>query len=389
MIGGMKLWWGALLLLGSFTNEPKSLLWETTLEKHRLQSFDRNIRVPWMNSQGVLFLTPERILIYQVNRTAERARLAPRGSSGGAGNFFLDVRILQAQDGRIIKSMDLPTNARASDVMATRNGGFLVRAGTVLYLYTADFQQTAAKALPLERVAPSEGWQMRVSPSGTKVVLMHEQVFARPELLADNTVLHDGRAQVDVQILDADSIAAEATFSLAHALAFWAPGEGVLFSSNPAHSYSDGQVGTLGFDGRWTPIRAGMQEENNFCHHGVDAIDSQRLVLFGCEEFAVFSAEGRRIFSVKDSHSVFKSAIAAGGYLAVLCDRYRADGTPGGNWRPDRIEVFNLDSHSKILSVPVHTEGVSYAVSPQGALAVIDGEKLRVYEVEKESAVSP
>jgi len=379
----MKPWWGALLVLGLFTNEPKSLRWEITLEKHGLQSFDRNIRVPWMNSQGVLFLTQEKVLIYQVNRAAERARLAPRGSSGGAGNFFLSVRILQAQDGRIIKSLDLPTNARASDVMATRNGGFLVQTGTVLYLYSADFRRTATKALPIERVAPTEGWQMRVSPSGAKVVLMHEQEFARPELLADNTVLHDGRAQVDVQILDGDSIVPEAEFSLAHALAFWAPADEALFSSNPAHSYSDGQVGRLSFEGKWTPIHAGFQEENNFCHHGVYAIDDQRLVLFGCEEFVMFSTEGRRMFSIKDPHSVFRSVVAAGRYLAVLREHYQAGETPGDNWRPDHIEVFDLETHARVLSVPLQTEGVSYAVSPRGALAVIDGEKLRVYEVEK------
>jgi hypothetical protein len=384
MTPGMKMWWGALLLIGSFAKAPQSLRWETTLEKHGLQSFDRNSRVPWMNSQGVLFLTPEKVLIYQVNRTAERARLAPRGSSGGAGNFFLNVRVLEVQDGRLIKSMDLPTNARVSEVKATRNGGFVVQTGTVLYLHSADFRQMASKALPLERAAPTEGWQIRVSPSGDKVVLMHEQVFARPELLADNTVLHDGRAQVDVQILDANSAAPEAAFSLAHTLAFWAPAEDVLFSSNPAHSYSDGQVGTLGFDGKWTPIHADFSDENNFCRHGVSAIDEQRLVVLGCEECTVFSrAGGKPVFSVKDPHAVFKSAAAAGRYLAVLRDRYRSDAIPGGNWRPDRIDVFDLQSHDRLLSVPVQTEGVAYAVSPQGALAVIDGEKLRVFEVER------
>src|SRR5215831_20068782 len=106
MTPGMKMCWGALLLLGSFAKDPKSLRWETMLEKYGLQSFDRNVRVPWMNSQGVLFLSPEKVLIYQVNRTAERARLAPRGSSGGAGNFFLNVRVLEVQDGRLIKTID-------------------------------------------------------------------------------------------------------------------------------------------------------------------------------------------------------------------------------------------------------------------------------------------
>lgn len=387
----MKLWCCAIvLLMGLFSDEHKSLRWEINLEQQGLQNFERDEHRLWMEQQGVLFLTPEKILIYQVIRTAEPARLAHKGASGGAGNFWLEVRVLQAHDGRLIKSMHIVTNAGPSDVMATRNGSFLVRAGDVFYRYSADFQAVDSKPLPIEKVAPWEGWQMRVSPSGARVVLIHAQVFTHPERLADQTILHDGQAKLDVQVLNADTLAQEKAFSLDHALTFWAPAEDVLFSSNPAHSYSDGQVGALDFDGQWSPIRRDSPRQTNTCDHGVSAIDDQRLVVVGCEEFTVVSrAGGKLLFSFKDPHCLFKQAATAGRYLGVRCDRDTAHGTTAGQWRPDRIEVFDLHGYARLLSVPLHTEGVSYAISPQGSLAVIDGGKLRMYDVERKSALSP
>jgi hypothetical protein len=371
---------------GAFSSEPKSLRWEINLQQPGLENFDRDEHRLWMEQQGVLFLTPEKILIYQVNRTAEPARLAHKGESGGAGNFWLNIRVLQVQDGRLIKSMNIVTTAGLSNVMATQNGSFLVRTGDVFYRYSADFQAVDSRPLPIEKVAPWEGWQMRVSPSGARVIVIHGQVFTHPEQLADRTILHDGQARLDVQVLNADTLVQEKTFSLDHVLTFWAPAENVLFSSNPAHSYSDGQVGTLDFEGQWSPIRADAPRETNTCGHGVSAIDDQRLVIVGCEEFTVVSRAGAKLlFSFKDPHCIFKQAAIGGRYLAVRCDRDTANGTRAGHWRPDRIELFDLHGYARLLAVPLHTEGVSYAVSAQGALAVIDGEKLRVYQVEKSS----
>jgi hypothetical protein len=341
-----------------------------------------------MNQQGVLFLTPEKLLVYQVNRTQEPAKLGPRGAGGGAGNFVLNIKVLSAQDGRALKSLDIPTSGGPSKVLATREGGFVVRAGTTLYLYSADFQKVAWRDLPLEKTAQIEGWQVRVSPSGEKAVLLHEQVFTTPELLADNTVIHDGKAKVDVQVLNASTLQPETSFTLSHTLAFWALSDNLLITSNPAHSYGDGQVGTLDFNGNWSPMRTDVPVQSNACRLGLNAVDQQRVVLFGCDAFTVFSSDGRRLFSHNDLRLVFVSALGMGQYLAVQCDRYRLEvsGPSGGSLmgtQPDRIEVYDLEGRTRRMSVPIHGDGAYYAVSSQGDLVVVDGPTLRVFHVEK------
>src|SRR5262245_16669705 len=115
--------------------------WEFNLEKNGLQSFDREVSALWTRQQGVLFLTPDKILLYQVNRTAAQAALGPRGASGGAGNFFLALKVLAAQDGHIIKSLNLPTSGGLSRVLATRGGGIVVRTGNALYVYSPAFEK--------------------------------------------------------------------------------------------------------------------------------------------------------------------------------------------------------------------------------------------------------
>src|SRR5262249_36714118 len=347
--------WLLLLNAAGFSESPR---WEFSLEKAGLQSFDRQATAVWMNQQGVLFLTPEWILVYQVNRTAAQAALAPRGATGGAGNFFLSLKVLSAKDGRVIKSMNLPTSGALSRVLATRGGSFLVRTGSMLYLYSPAFQQVAARELPMEKETSNENWQVRVSPSGEKIVLFHEQVFTTAEILPDNSVLHDGKAKVDVLILNAENLAQEKAFTLSHTLPFWAPADDVLISSNPAHSYTDGQVGTLAFDGEWSPMTANFPLDQTICRYSMTTASQERVVLLGCETFTVMSMAGDRLYSRRDARYVFTSAMAAGSYLAVQCDRYRMDqiGPSGGTsmgTKADRVEVFDLDAQRRRLSIPI------------------------------------
>ncbi len=82
----------ALLLCAPAWTPGQPPRWETNLaQDYRLQNFDRQATAAWMSQQGVLFLTPEKILLYQANRTREFAKLGPRGASGGAGNFLLNI----------------------------------------------------------------------------------------------------------------------------------------------------------------------------------------------------------------------------------------------------------------------------------------------------------
>jgi hypothetical protein len=375
----MRAWVSALLLVCCpVWTLAKSPRWHTSLEQLGLQSFDREVAALWMNQQGVVFLTPEKVLVYQVNRTQEQAKLAPRGATGGAGNFFLNIRVLNAQDGRVLKSLDLPTNGTLSRVMATKDGGFLVRAGTAIYLYSPDFVQRASRELELEKKAPIEGWQVRISPSGAEIFLLHEQVYKTAEVLADNTVLHDGEAKVDIEVLSSETLKPGKKFTLAHTLAFWAPAEDFLISSNPAHSYSDTQVGLMDFNGSWSPIRADFQMEKSSCGYSVNAIDQQRLVLYGCENFVVLSTAGKKVFTVSDPRFIFGSTAASGSYVAVSLDhiRFGQEGPHGNSavtTRADRVAVYDVDRHSRVTQVSIHGQSVYYAISPRGDLAVVDG----------------
>ena len=131
----MKAWIRILALLclcsacaGAQSAQPK---WKIDLlERYGFQAFDRTINFRWTLHQGVLFISPERVLVYQVNRSRGAAKLAARDASGGSGNFILEIKILNAKDGSEIKSLQFPTNADSSKVLATRDGNFIVRTGT-------------------------------------------------------------------------------------------------------------------------------------------------------------------------------------------------------------------------------------------------------------------
>src|SRR5262249_10339043 len=85
--------------------------WEADIEnRYDFQNFDRPIRDLRMKQQGLVFLSPERLLIYQVNPASARVKLAPRGSSGGAGNFVLTLKVLNARDGNVLHSLELTTS---------------------------------------------------------------------------------------------------------------------------------------------------------------------------------------------------------------------------------------------------------------------------------------
>jgi hypothetical protein len=379
----------ALLLWAAPWIAAQTPRWQVSLpQKPGLNSFDRQASAVWMSQQGILFLTPDKILLYQVNRTREFAKLGPRRAGGGAGNFLLNLRMLSAQDGKLLRSMDLPTSGGNSRVLATRDGNFAVQAGSGLYSYSADFVKIAERELPLDTSARMERWQTQVSPSGEKLVLMHEQVLMPPELLADQTVIHDGRAKVDVQVLNTTKLQTEKSFALEHTLAFWAPQDDGLMSSNPAHSYSDGQMGALDFSGHWSPVKAEVPKESNACRLGMIALDMQRVALYGCDAVTVFSLGGERLFTHHDLRLAFVSALAAGAYLAVQCDHYRMEtsGPSGGlltGTRADRIEVYDLDSGARRMAVPIRGERAYYAISAQGDLAVVDGANLSLFHVEK------
>ncbi len=220
--------------------------WSVDLERQfGLERFDRPVSALWTGQEGVLFLTPEQVLVYQVKRLSQAPALKSRNPAGGSGNFMMEIRVFAANDGHLLRSLHLPTNAERSSVHPLKDGKFLVRTGDVLYLYSADYTELVHRALPILHKAPREDWQIAVSPSREQIVLVHSQIFHAPQFLMDGTTITEGESKADVEFVDPATLTTSKNFSLDHTLAFWAAVDDFLISSDPAHSYSRGELGIL------------------------------------------------------------------------------------------------------------------------------------------------
>jgi hypothetical protein len=349
-----------------------------------LQSFERSGAGFWTTQQGLVFLTSERVLVYQVNETAKPAPLGKRRPSGGGGNFLLTARILDASTGHQIKRMQFVTSADYSTILPAHDGKFIVRAGDVLALFSPDFGLLRSKTLRLDRTAPVEYWEVRVTPSGTQVVLAHQHVFAHPEALLDGTQLTSGKAEADIEVLNADTLEVIRELHLPYYLPVWSPHERFLLTTAPKKPLNHSEFGTMDFQGHWTALLAASQQPWDQCPYNIDLLDHDLMAAHGCTGLVVFPESGEKALRVRArSGEWFGSANGADYYLATGTAKYAlsTDGRP--LIKPLSIEVYDLRSRERIMTVKLERRAVYYALSAQGLLAVIDGDTLKVYERER------
>lgn len=385
----MKMWMKAVALLtlccpafgGTESVQPK---WRVDLrERYEFQAFDRTINFRWTLHQGVLFISPDRVLVYQVNRSRGPAKLAARDASGGSGNFILEIKVLNAQDGTAVKSLQLTTNAEFSKVLATRDGKFIVRTGDVVYLYSADFARLASHPLPLKRQAQEEGWQIGVSPSGDEVQLVHQQILKRNALSPNSQV---EKAQVDIEILGADNLQTIKSFTLPWFLANdWHAADNALLSSSPTTWAPAATFGLLAFDGQWSPLMPDWTSAEHPCAYQAVALEHKLFAAFGCGNLSVFPRTGEKLFSLKTGTKEYVGSVLGGGdYLAIQWERrfVRHDTSaniPVAVAQPLRVDLYELRSTRPLMSVGLHHGNIYYAVSENGALAVVDGTLLELF----------
>ncbi|MGB8130239.1 MAG: hypothetical protein WCG81_10645 [Candidatus Angelobacter sp.] len=352
------------------------------LERYGFQAFDRTINFRWTLHQGLLFISPERLLVYQVNRSRGAAKLAARDASGGSGNFILEIKILNAQDGSELKSLQLPTNAEFSKVLATRDGKFIVRTGDILYLYSADFARLASHPLPLKRQVQEEGWQIGVSPSGDEVQLVHQQILKRNAISPTSKV---EKAQADIEVLSADNLETIKSFSLPWFLASWSAADQALLSSSPTTWAPAASFGLLAFDGQWTSLMPDWTSAEHPCSYQAAALEHKLFAAFGCGNLSVFPHTGERLFFLKTGTKEFVNSVQGGGdYMAIQWERrsVRRDTSaniPIAMAQPLRVDLYHIHSSQPLLSVALHHSNIYYAVSQSGALAVVDGTSLDLY----------
>jgi hypothetical protein len=382
--------WLAVLVLGmgvmsGVDHRPAATAkWTIDLkDKFNFQPFDRPITFRWTVHQDVVFLPPDKLIVYQVNRARGPVQLRPRDASGGGGNFVLDIRILSILDGHELAAIHLTTSADSSKVLATRNGRFIVRTGEILYLYSANFEIIAAKTLPLNRQVQEEDWQFDVSPSGYEVVLVHTQIFKRNQLSPASDVRW---ASADVEVLNEENLQPIKRFSLPWYLPFWAAGEHILISPRPQFGADPSVFGVLDYNGNWSPLLLAMYSPTQPCAFRAKALDARFVVTYGCEKLKVFPQNGKEVFSLRNSSKEFVGSVkGSGSNLAVQVERHFTKLDRGANIsielaKPLRIDVYDYKSHKGMLSAPVHSDRVYYALSSQGAVAAVDGTSLTLYQ---------
>ena len=356
--------------------------WTVDLNKFDFQAFDRTISFRWTLHQDVVILSPDKVLVYQVNRKRGPSRLSPRDASGGGGNFLLDIRVLSTHDGRELGAMRFPTNADSNKVMATRDGRFLVRTGEILYLYSANFERIASVPLPLERGLLEQAWQIGVSPSGAEVALVHQRIFKRDAISPTSDVQ---KASADVEILNEENLKVTDQFALPWYLDSWSMGEHVLVSSRPLPGADPTMFGLLDYHGEWSPLLFAWYSPSQPCAYQATALDTRLFATYGCGTVSVFPQNGRTVFSLKNGSKEFVGSVkGSGGNLAVQLEKHlvrmdNAANIPVRVTKPLRIDVYDTRNRRAVLSAPVHGERVYYSLTPQGSLAVVDGTSLEFY----------
>lgn len=351
-------------------------------EKYGLQAFDRTINFRWTLHQGVIFISPERVLVYQVNRSRSPVRLSERDASGGSGNFILQIKVLDAKDGSEVKSFDLPTNADFSKIMPTHDGKFIVRTGDILYLYSPNFERLAALSLPLKRQVQEEAWEIGVSPSGRKVALVHQQIFRRNPVSATSAIV---KASSDIEILNADTLKLIEGFTVPSIWDYWNESDQLLLASTPQPSASaPGLFGEFTVDGTWSPVLPSWYSAKQPCRYQMASLPHDLFAAFGCGHFSVFPRFGPDVFLMKNKSDNFVGTLMqAGEYYAVEIDHrtilWTANNVPVARSQPLYVDLYNLKGTVALMSIPLHHSNIYYAVSQSGALAVVDGTSLDLY----------
>jgi hypothetical protein len=354
--------------------------WVTNLRRdHGFQTFDRAGQLLWSRQQGVVFITPDRLAVYQVNERLSPAPLASRDLSGGAGNFFLDLKILDVDDGHEITSMRFPTNGAFSEVAPAGSGKFVVRTGDVLYLVSPSFRILASKALPLDRIAPFESWQVAAPRSGAKIVLVHQQIFIHAVVLADGTVASPGKSKTEVEVLDTDTLKVIKEFSFDHPMQSWSPGDQFLVGTHSSQPNHAEEFGMVDFDGRWRELKPAFKTKY-ICPPLMDALDHQLIAAYGCNGMVVFSPSGDQIFSINNRSNEMPTRVdSSGDFLAI--EFSSLPNLHNFKVEPSHVDLFELKTSAHLAAVPLQKSVVYHDVSAQGSLAVLEGDVLRMFGV--------
>ncbi|HXB22590.1 MAG TPA: hypothetical protein VNV88_14485, partial [Candidatus Solibacter sp.] len=344
-------------------------LWTANLYKdYGFQRFDREIRANWLGNQGLAFLSAGRIAVYQVNQKAERVKLGPRDASGGAGNFYLQLEILDSRDGHEIAQLRLPACGMLSGIMPTHDGNFIVRTGEMLNLYSSSLQRVASYRLPLEK-GESQIWETQVASSGDIVVAIRRPLYADLALQGKPTY---------VEILDATTLQLKNAFSPQHPAGWFSSvGDHWILSDAPQGKR---QWSMMDFNGNWNRFDPSLSSLLRFRYRYFELLAHDYLAVYGKGQLVILSKPEEAIFKLVQPHQFFESLATTDGFLAVKIASRPAAYENGKVILPDtaQVEAYDLKSQSRLVSIEVSTKGLYFAISPQGDLGIIHEGRLEV-----------
>jgi hypothetical protein len=99
----------------------------------------------------------------------------------------------------------------------------------------------------------------------------------------------------------------------------------------------------------------------------------------------VFAPFAEKILSLEAGNMRrFSSVAAADHSLAVEVSEFVVPVARLPGMEPTRIDVYDLNTGEKRMSVKVEARNVNYAVSKDGLLAIVDGDGLAVYAAMKD-----
>ncbi len=312
----------------------------------------------WKTQQGVAFIAPETLAVYQVQEVDSLPSIQPRDQSGGGGRFVLKIAFLEVATGKEVHTLHLTTTSSSqSRVYPTHEGRFLVVTGQLLRLYSPAFQEMASRSLPSSPTGDNQNWNISVIPPGRRI---YAAAHVSEHYLLDSDTL--------------DFVSNPRPSDVA-----WWPEGNALFPQlrGPGRGVFTPEGNWLVFD---------LDSDARSCVLAVYAnVVQQGSGWTDCKELQVLSPKGRVTWDVRTRGEV-TSFVNNGNLLAAAIYHRRAnpldlDLGP----KPLRISIYDLGAKSERCSIRIvePVAGVSntrfFDLSLAGSIAVAQGNVLSLY----------
>jgi hypothetical protein len=263
----------------------------------------------WANQQGIEFVSPDVLAVYQVSEVDSLEPLKQRDDSGGSGRYVLHVSFLGVTKGNELKTIRLVTEGSGpSRVFPTHDGRYLIRTGETIRSFSAAFDESAVVRLPNSKTASNQWSDVSVSPSGRLIYIKYNAY--------DSSRFVRGTATLDADSLDPEDNPEKNEGAGEHQDAF------TFVARDPS------------------------------CLSALARITSELFAGYGCGTLRLFSNDGQLLWDIP-IHDQVISVRGSGMLLVASINRHRAnpldlDFGP----EPLRVEVYDIATRSKTCSIP-------------------------------------